>query len=282
MEIHIRRVPMSKLLRILAMSVAFVFLTGIVSAFAAESIIVNGSTTVLPIGQATAEAFMKKTPGVNISISGGGSGNGIKALIDKTTQVAMSSREMKKEEIELAKSRKVNPVEHKVAIDALTPVVHPSNPVTNLTIEQLSLIYQGKIRNWKEVGGKDLQIVVISRDTSSGTYESWQEKILHKEKVTPRAQLQASSGAVVQAISKNRYAIGYIGIGYVNKSVKALTVNGIVANDENAIKGTYPIARPLYYYTDGQPKGAVAEYIKFVTGPEGQKIVKREGFVPLK
>jgi phosphate transport system substrate-binding protein len=282
MEIQIRRVPMKKLLKIVAMSFAFVLFTGIVSTYAADSIIVNGSTTVLPIGQATAEAYMKKNPNVNISISGGGSGNGIKALIDKTTQVAMSSREMKKEEIELAKSKAVTPVEHKVAIDALTPIVHLSNPVANLTIEQLSLIYQGKIRNWKEVGGKDLQIVVISRDTSSGTYESWQEKILHKEKVTPRAQLQASSGAVEQAVSKNRFAIGYVGIGYVSKNVKALTVNGVVANDANALKGTYPIARPLYYYTDGQPKGAVAEYIKFVIGPEGQKIVKKEGFVPLK
>ena len=273
---------MLKLLKILTASIVFVSVTGIMPAFAAESIIVNGSTTVLPIGQATAEAYMKKNPNVNISISGGGSGNGIKALIDKTTQIAMSSREMKKEEIELAKSKAVTPVEHKVAIDALTPIVHPSNSVANLTIEQLSLIYQGKIKNWNEVGGKDLQIVVISRDTSSGTYESWQEKILHKEKVTPKAQLQASSGAVVQAISKNRYAIGYVGIGYVNKSVKALTVNGIIANDKNALNGTFPIARPLYMYTDGQPKAAVADYLNFVKGPEGQKIVKKEGFVPLK
>ncbi len=273
---------MLKLLKILVVSIAFVSLTGILPAFAAESIIVNGSTTVLPIGQATAEAYMKNNPNVNISISGGGSGNGIKALIDKTTQVAMSSREMKKEEIELAKSKSVTPVEHKVAIDALTPIVHPTNPVSNLTIEQLSLIYQGKIKNWKELGGKDLKIVVVSRDTSSGTYESWQEKILHKEKVTPTAQLQASSGAVVQAISKNRYAIGYVGIGYVNKSVKALTVNGIVANDKNALNGTFPIARPLYMYTDGQPKATVADYLNFVKGPEGQKIVKKEGFVPLK
>jgi len=164
------------MLKILAAALAVLSLIGAASVFAAENLVVNGSTTVLPIGQATAEAFMKRNPNVNISISGGGSGNGIKALIDKTTQVAMSSREMKKEEIELAKSKGVNPLEHKVAIDALTPVVHPTNPVANLTIEQLSLIYQGKIRNWKEVGGKDMQIVVISRDTSSGTYESWQEK----------------------------------------------------------------------------------------------------------
>jgi phosphate transport system substrate-binding protein len=153
--------------------------------------------------------------------------------------------------------------------------------VASLTIEQLSLIYQGKITNWKEVGGKDLQIVVISRDTSSGTYESWQEKVLHKEKVTPKAQLQASSGAIVQAISKNRYAIGYIGIGYVNKSVKAVKVNGVEANDKNALNGTFPISRPLFMYTDGEPKGAVASYLNFVKGTDGQKIVKKEGFVPL-
>jgi len=270
-----------KAIRILALGLACAFLLTGTAAFAKDTIVVNGSTTVLPIGQATAEAYMKKDANVNISISGGGSGNGIKALIDKTTQIAMSSRDMKKEEIELAKSKGVNPVEHKVAIDALTPLVHPTNPVASLTIEQLSLIYQGKITNWKEVGGKDLQIVVISRDTSSGTYESWQEKVLHKEKVTPKAQLQASSGAIVQAISKNRYAIGYVGIGYVNKSVKAVKVNGIEANDKNALNGTFPIARPLFMYTDGEPTGAVASYLKFVKGSDGQKIVKKEGFVPL-
>lgn len=273
---------MKKLLKGLAATISATILLTSTSVLAAETILVNGSTTVLPIGQATAEVFMKKNPGVNISISGGGSGNGIKALIDKTTQIAMSSRQMKKEEIELAKSKNVIPIEHKVAIDALTPIVHPSNPVTNLSIEQLSLIYQGKIRNWNELGGPNLQIVVISRDTSSGTYESWQEKVLHSQRVSPRAQLQASSGAVIQAVSKNKYAIGYVGIGYVNKSVKALSVNGIVANDVNALNGTYPISRPLYFYTDGQPSGNSASYIKFVTGAEGQKIVKKEGFVPIK
>jgi len=169
-----------------------------------------------------------------------------------------------------------------VAIDALTPIVHPSNPVSDLTIEQLSLIYQGKITNWKELGGKDMKIIVISRDTSSGTYESWQEKILHKEKVTPKAQLQASSGAVVQAVSKNRFAVGYVGIGYLNKSVKALKVSGIEASARNSLEGKYPIARPLYMFTDGQPTGAVADYIKFVLSAEGQNIVKKEGFVPVK
>ncbi len=272
---------MSKIVKIFSISlVCFAFMAGV--AAAKENIIVNGSTTVLPISQATAEAFMKKNPGVTLSISGGGSGNGIKALIDKTAQIANSSRSMKKEEDQLAASKGVKPVAHTVAIDALTPIVHPSNPVSDLTIEQLSLIYQGKITNWKELGGKDMKIIVISRDTSSGTYESWQEKILHKEKVTPKAQLQASSGAVVQAVSKNRFAVGYVGIGYLNKSVKALKVSGIEASAKNALEGKYPIARPLYMFTDGQPTGAVADYIKFVLSAEGQNIVKKEGFVPVK
>ena len=164
-----------------------------------------------------------------------------------------------------------------MAIDALTPIVHPSNPVANLTIEQLSLIYQGKIRNWKEVGGTDLQIVVISRDTSSGTYESWQEKILHKEKVTPRAQLQASSGAVVQAVSKNRFAIGYVGIGYVNKSVKALTVNGIVANDKNALNGTYPIATAALLCTPtASPRGLLPATSTSLRAPRARRSSRRK------
>jgi phosphate transport system substrate-binding protein len=276
-----RTVKMSKIVKVFLISlVCFAFLAGV--AVAKENIIVNGSTTVLPISQATAEAYMKKNPDVTLSISGGGSGNGIKALIDKTTQIANSSRPMKKEEEQLAASKGVKPVSHTVAIDALPPIVHPTNPVNDLTLEQLSLIYQGKITNWKELGGKDMKIIVISRDTSSGTYESWQEKILHKEKVTPRAQLQASSGAVVQAVSKNRYAIGYVGIGYLNKSVKAVTVNGIEATAKNALEGKYPIARPLYMFTNGQPTGAVADYFKFVLSAEGQNIVKKQGFVPVK
>ena len=249
---------MTRMLKIIMTGLVALSLLGGTSALAAENLGVNGSTTVLPIGQATAEAFMKKNADVNISISGGGSGNGIKALIDKTTQIAMSSRADEKGRDRAGQIQGGQPRGAQGGHRRPDAGGAPGNPVKDLSTEQLSLIYQGKIRNWKEVGGKDMQIVVVSRDTSSGTYESWQEKILHKEKVTPRAQLQASSGAVVQAVSKNRYAIGYIGIGYLNKNVKAVTVNGVVANDVNALKGTFPIARPLYYYTDGQPKGAAA------------------------
>ena len=259
--------------------VACALMSGV--AFAGSSIVIKGSTTVLPIAQGTLEAFMKKHPEVQISLSGGGSGEGIKALIDKTTDIATSSREIKKEEIELAKTKGVNPVANVVAQDALTPVVHPKNKVKNLSIDQLSQIYQGKITNWKEVGGEDLKIVVISRDSSSGTFESWDHFVMKKVKVAPQAQMLASNGAIVTAIAKNRYAIGYLGIGYVNKSVKPLQVNGITASIATALSKEYPMSRELYMYTDGDATGEVAKYIAFVKSAEGQKIVVKEGFVPL-
>jgi phosphate transport system substrate-binding protein len=247
----------------------------------AENIVIKGSTTVLPIAQAVLEAYMKANPGAKISLSGGGSGEGIKAIIDGTADIGNSSREIKKTETELAKSKSVTVVETVVAIDAIVPIVNPRNKVTNLTIDQLSQIYQGKITNWKEVGGEDLEIVVISRDSSSGTFEAWGELVLKGAKVSPRAQLQASNGAIVQTVSKNRYALGYIGLGYLDKTVKALTVNGIQASEKTALSKAYPVSRFLYMYTNGEPKGETAKFIKFVLSPAGQALVKKEGFVPL-
>jgi len=251
------------------------------TALAADSVVIKGSTTVLPVAQVTLEAFMKANPDVQMSLSGGGSGEGIKALIDKTTDIATSSREIKDKEIELAKSKGINPVAHVVAFDAIIPVVHPKNKVSNLTIDQLSQIYQGNITNWKEVGGDDLKIVVISRDSSSGTFESWDHFVMKKAKVTPRAQMLASNGALVTAVSKNRYAIAYLGIGYVNKSVKPLQVKGVTASIQTAMSKEYPFSRELYMYTNGEPQGQTAKYISFVKSADGQKIVAREGFVPL-
>lgn len=265
------------------LSVIFTCLTFVTasSVFAAETIVIKGSTTVLPVAQAAAEAYMAKHPGVNISISGGGSGNGVKALVDKSTNIANTSRFVKQEEIKMAMEKGVYPVPHRVAIDAIVPIVHPKNPVVDLTIEQLSLIYQGKIRNWKEVGGDDLTIIIVSRDTSSGTYEVWEEKILNKAKVSPRAQLQASNGAMVQTVSKNRYAIGYIGFGYLNESVKPLKVGGIEASIDASLSGRYPVARPLFMFTDGWPTGMTSSFINFIVSKEGQEIVRKEGFIPL-
>jgi phosphate transport system substrate-binding protein len=250
-------------------------------AFPAEGLVIKGSTTVLPIAQAAVDAYLKLHPGVQLSLSGGGSGDGIKALIDGSTDIANSSRELKKEEIALAKSKGVNPVATVIAHDALTPVVNPKNKVKDLTIDQLSQIYQGNITNWKEVGGDDLAIVVISRDSSSGTFESWAEFVMKKAKVTPRAQMLASSGAVYTAVAKNKNAIAYIGIGYVKKGVKALTVNGVPATQETALSKEFPLSRELYLYTNGEPKKEAAKFIAFVKSDAGQTLVAKTGFVPL-
>jgi phosphate transport system substrate-binding protein len=160
-------------------------------------------------------------------------------------------------------------------------VVNPANPVKDLSMAQLKDIYAGRIKKWKEVGGEDKPIVVVSRDSSSGTFEVWEEKVMHKERVRPDAQLQASNGAVAQAVSGNKYALGYVGIGYLNKNLKALTVGGITASPETAKNKTYPIARGLYMFTCGEPQGQTKAFLDFVLSAEGQKIVKEEGFVPL-
>lgn len=248
----------------------------------AGNIAIKGSTTVLPIAQKVAEAYMKQNPDVKISISGGGSGNGIKAIIDGSTDIADSSRFIKDSEVKLAVENGRYPVPFAVAYDCIVPVVHPSNSVANLTLAQLKSIYMGEIRNWKEVGGPDRAIVVISRDTSSGTYEVWESKVMNKERVFPGALLQASNGAVVQAVSKNKNAIGYIGLGYITDSVKALTVDRIKGSEETTLNGTYPMSRPLYMFTEGWPEGDTINFLNFVTHPQkGQKYVKESGFVPL-
>ena len=247
----------------------------------AESLVIKGSTTVLPVAQKAAEVYVKMHPDVNVSISGGGSGNGIKALIDGSTDIANASRFIKEKEINLAMKNNVFPVAHRVAIDAIVPVVHPANSIKNITLAQLRSIYRAKIRNWKELGGEDRKIVIISRDTSSGTYEVWHKKVMKKERVAPTAQLLASNGAVVQAVTNNKHAIGYVGIGYLNKNIKALDVNGVTPSITTALNGTYPVARPLFMFTNGWPKGVVSDFINYVVSPKGQETVKEEGFVPL-
>ncbi|MDO9567471.1 MAG: phosphate ABC transporter substrate-binding protein [Candidatus Desulfaltia sp.] len=248
----------------------------------AGNMVIKGSTTVLPIAQKVAEIYMKDNPDVKISISGGGSGNGIKALIDGSTDIADSSRFIKQKEVELAVEKGRYPVPFAVAYDCIVPVVHPSNNIMNLTMAQLKDIYMGKIKNWKEIGGPDRPVVVISRDTSSGTYEVWHNKIMKKERVFPRALLQASNGAIVQAIAKNKNAIGYIGLGYMTGSVKALRVNNIEGSAETTLNGTYPISRPLYMFTVGWPKGDTLNFINFLVHPEkGQKYVSEARYVPL-
>jgi len=264
---------------IIAIVMALSFTAGLAWA---GNLVIKGSTTVLPIAQKVAEAYMKQNPDVKISIEGGGSGNGIKALIDGSTDIADSSRFIKDKEVALAVEKGRYPVPFGVAYDCIVPVVHPINNLTNLTTDQLKRIYMGQVKNWKEIGGPDRPVVVISRDTSSGTYEVWEEKVLKGQKVYPGALLQASNGAVAQAVSKNKNAIGYIGIGYVNNDVKALMVDNIAGTPETALNGTYLISRALYMFTSGWPTGEAASFINYMLHPQkGQKYVAEAGFVPL-
>lgn len=265
----------------LFVSLAILGLILTVSAFAAEKLVMNGSTTVLPIAQKASEVYMKENPGVSISVSGTGSGDGIKALVDGTTDIANSSRFIKDSEIKTAIENGVFPVPHKIALDSIVPVVHPTNTVKNLTLKQLKGIYTGQFTNWNQIGGPNKPIVVVSRDTSSGTYEVWHEKILEKERVTPKASLLASNGAVVTAVAQNPNAIGYIGLGYVSKEVKAVTVNGVVASVATTISGKYPVARDLFMFTEGWPTGTVADFINFMVSPAGQKLVQEVKYVPI-
>lgn len=246
-----------------------------------KKVVVKGSTTVLPITQKAAEVFKDKED-ISISIEGSGSGNGIKALLDGTTDIANASRAMKDKEVDAAKKKGLKIKEIVCAYDMIVPVVHPSNGVKNLTMDQMKGIYDGSITNWKQVGGKDENIVVISRDTSSGTYEVWHKLVLKKADVRKDALLQASNGAVVSAVSENPKAIGYIGFGYINESVKPLMVNSIEGTIENGKSGKYPIFRELYMYVNEDKYSEEAKsFVDFILSDEGQKIVKGVGYIPL-
>ena len=263
-------------------SICFCF-TGM--AALAGDLTINGSTTVLPFAQAAVEKFMSSHPEVNVSLSGGGSGNGIKALADKTVSIANSSRFIKLEEVKTAVANDVYPVPFAVALDCLLPMVHPSNPVNGLTTQQLKDIYSGKITNWKDVGGDDAAIVVVGRDTSSGTYGTWQEMIMdtgEKVRVSPKAQTAASSGAMLSAIANNKNAIGYDGIGYINDTVKPLTVNSVAGTAASAKDGSYPLSRYLYMFTDGWPTGDTLNFINYMLSDEGQSIVESTGFIKIR
>lgn len=246
--------------------------------FADDKIVMNGSTTVYPIAQAAAEVFTS----ARVSVQGTGSGNGIQALIDNNCDIANSSREMKKEEIETAKSKGINPVATIIAKDGIAVIVHPKNKVKNLTLSQIHDIYTGKIKNWKELGGADMEVVAVSRETSSGTFEVFDHFIMKKDKLDEHALMGATNNAVRTMVSQAAGAIGYIGIGYINNKVKALTIEGKVVSEKTVLDGTYPISRPLFMYTNGEPKGKVKDFIDFILSANGQKIVKEQGFVPLR
>ncbi len=242
----------------------------------------EGSTTVLPVAQMTAEQFMNINPHVTISVQGGGSGVGIASLIEKTCDIATASRAMKDSEIKDAISKGVNPTAHVVAMDGIAIILHPSNRIDNLSKEEIKKIYTGKISNWKELKGADQKIVVISRDVASGTYEAFNNLALDGEKVRKDALLNASNKAVVMAVERTPGGIGYVGLGYVTPHVKVITVNDVACTRQTILAKTYPFSRPLFMYTNGKPTGEVKRYLDFVLSKEGQQIVTEAGFVGLK
>jgi phosphate transport system substrate-binding protein len=251
-------------------------------AIAAKTNTIKGSTTVLPIAQACAEVFMNQHSDIDISVQGGGSGVGIASVIDGTADIGDASRPAKEKEYAMAKENGVELYENVVALDGIAVIVHPGNPVTGLTKDQLKDIYTGKISNWNEAGGNKGKIVVISRDSASGTFETFNELALDKDKVRPDALLQASNQAVAQTVSRTKGAIGYVGMGYLSNSVKGLDINGVAPNKANVLDGSYILARELYMYTNGKPEGSVAEFIDFVLSEDGQKLVEKQGFIAIK
>lgn len=263
--------------------VLFASILAATSMLAAQTII--GSDTVLPLSQQQAEAFMKANKGTKVTVTGGGSGVGINSLISGTTDIAQSSRKIKFDERKKITDSGTKVAEVIVAYDALAVIVHPSNKATNLTREQLEGIFTGKITNWKEVGGADLKIVPYSRETSSGTYEFFKEEVLKKKDYVAGIMSMPATGAIVQSISQTPGAIGYIGLGYLDKRVKAVKVSYdegktfVEPSVANAKNETYPIVRPLIYYYTESKQGAVKPFIDYSLSPAGQKIVSDVGFI---
>jgi phosphate transport system substrate-binding protein len=263
--------------------VLLLFLPASVKVSASEQVIVvKGSTTVLPIAQPCAEVFMDQNPDIDISIQGGGSGVGITSLIDGTCDIGNSSRPVKEEEVATANEKGVELFANIIAKDAIAVIVHTSNKIDGLTLEQIKAIFTGEISNWSPVGGEDQVIVVVSRDSASGTFEAFNELVLHKEKLRPDALMQASNAAVVTTVANTPGAIGYVGLGYVTSQVKAIKVNDIIPSKETVNDNSYPLARPLFMYTNGEPDGIVKDFIDFVLSAEGQKLVEENGFIRVK
>ncbi len=253
------------------------------TASAQEKIVIDGSTTVGPIAKAFAEYYMAAHPEVNVTVSESGSGNGAKSIMNGTCDIADMSRPMKESEFKACAEKGIQPVAHVVALDGLPVLVHPSNPVQDLTVEQVRKIFLGEITNWKEVGGPDLAIVAVSRDTNSGTYETFENMVMNKGKMANTVETVGSNGAIRQKIQSTPAAIGYAGLGFVDKTVKALKINGIYPSAETVQSGEYPIARPLFMYTNGYPKlgSPVYQFVTIYLSEDGQEMVEEIGFVPV-
>lgn len=260
---------------------------GAESKTAAVSVTIKGSDTVLPLAQKEAEELMKKNADVSVTVVGGGSGVGLTALIDATTDIAMTSRDIKTEEKLKFSEMKKEIVEVIIAFDALTVIVNPANKVSKLTREQLEKIFTGEIKNWKEVGGADEKIVAYSRESSSGTYEFFKDEVMDKKNYATDVLSLPATGAIVQAVGQTKGAIGYIGLAYETKEVKQLAVSYdqgktfVEPSIASAKDKSYPISRPLFYMYDKTNEAKVKTIIDYALSAEGQKNVSEIGYIPL-
>lgn len=261
---------------------------------ASETVIQNkGSDTMVNLALAWAEGYQKEHPEINLSVTGGGTGTGLSSLANNTVDIANASRQIKPEEIDLAKKNNFTPTELVVARDAIAVIVHPDNPITQLTLSQISQIYRGQINNWKDLGGEDRPIVRLSRETNSGTHVYFLETVVRlgnskdKSLFSADTLLLPSSEGIIAEVSDNPNAIGYDGLGYITPNVKSVAIArkagdayvfpAVATVNDN----TYPISRDLYMYTRGAPAGAIKQYLDWVLSPAAQKIVAQLGFVPV-
>jgi len=242
-----------------------------------NSITEAGSTTVQPIAEKLANAFMEDNPSIDITIQGGGSSVGVKSAADGTVDIGAASRELKE-------SEKGTVVEHVLARDGIAIVVHPDNDISGLTTEQVRNIFAGEITNWDQVGGEDGSINVVAREEGSGTRAAFEELVMEEEEkvITATAILQPSNGAVRTTVAGDPDAIGFLSFGYLDSSVKSLSIDGVAGTVENAKNGTYPIVRPLLFLTKSEPTGIVKDFIDFCLSTEGQALVEEEGYISVR
>ncbi len=258
---------------------------------AGQAVQVKGSDTMVHLSSAWAEKFMQANPGMEVAVTGGGSGTGIAAVLNGTCDLANSSRDIKESERAAIRKKGFEPKEYTVALDGIAVIVNPSNPLNTLSMNQIKQIYTGQAGKWKQVGGGDGKIVVYTRDSSSGTYAFFQEHVLGKKDYCVRARRLAATSAIVQAVSEDLNAIGYVGLGYVKEAgskVKVLAVKakdsdsqGVLPSEETVKDKSYPIARGLFVLAKGEPQGAAKAYVDFMLGSQGQAIVREMGFVPM-
>ena len=247
----------------------------------AERIVVAGSSSLLPLTQRAAELFKKQSPDARIAIGASASGDGINGLLEGSVDIAASSRPMNDREVRWCEEHGIEVRSHRIARDIIIPIVSPSNPVDGLTLRELRDIFIGRISDWKDVGGPQARINVVSRSFNSGTMDTFRALVLKTLRIRPDARMLSSNAAVAHAVSRNRFAIGYIAGAYLNEGVKALKVDGVSGSPAAIEDGAYPLSRDLFLFTHRKPPEAVTSFLQFILGPAGRNIMESEGFIPI-